>query len=104
MGRERERAARERLALEQKIRTEVARAADTLARRQAVLAEDSSSAGDDLMAIAEVAYREGEIGILELLDAARSAARARSRSIDVQFDVRLAELALESAVGGVLWP
>ena len=31
------------------------------------------------MAIAEVAYREGEIGILELLDAARTAARAESR-------------------------
>ena len=56
------------------------------------------------MQIAEVAYREGEIGILELLDAVRTSSRARMRSIDIRFDARLAQIALERAVGDVLWP
>jgi outer membrane protein TolC len=54
--------------------------------------------------IAVVAYREGEVGILELLDAARTASRAQTRSIDLRLDVRLAQIALERAVGGTLWP
>ena len=51
-----------------------------------------------------VAYREGEVGILELLDAARTAARAKSRGIEARLEARLAEIALEYAVGEVLWP
>jgi cobalt-zinc-cadmium efflux system outer membrane protein len=101
---ERDRLAATRAALEQQIRTEIVRATSALTLRQAVLAESTVSAADDLMPIADVAYREGEIGILELLDAARTASRARSRTIDIQLDMRLAEIALERAVGDVLWP
>jgi outer membrane protein TolC len=54
--------------------------------------------------IAEVAYREGEAGILELLDAVRTAARASNRSLDLRLDARLAQIALERAVGDRLWP
>jgi outer membrane protein TolC len=54
--------------------------------------------------IAEVAYREGEVGILELLDAVRTASRARVRSIELRLDARLAQIAVERAVGDTLWP
>jgi cobalt-zinc-cadmium efflux system outer membrane protein len=93
-----------RTALQQQTRAEIARAASALVRRQAVMAETTVPAADDLMSIADVAYREGEIGILELLDAARTASRARSRTIDMQLDMRLAQIALERAVGDILWP
>ena len=56
------------------------------------------------MQIAVVAYREGEVGILELLDAARTASRARVRTIDMRLEARLAQIALERAVGDILWP
>jgi outer membrane protein TolC len=39
-----------------------------------------------------------------LLDAVRTAARARNRIIDVRLDTRLAQIALERAVGDTLWP
>ena len=54
--------------------------------------------------MADVAYREGDINIVALLDALRAAARSRTRDIDVQLEARLAQVALERAVGGVLWP
>jgi outer membrane protein TolC len=75
-----------------------------LALRQAAVSDDAEAAGDELTQIAEVAYREGEVGILELLDAVRSASRARMRSIELKLDARLAQIALERAVGDVLWP
>jgi outer membrane protein TolC len=56
------------------------------------------------MRIAEIAYREGEVGILELLDAVRTTARARIRSMDIRLSVREAQIALERAVGDILWP
>lgn len=95
----------ERTALEQQVRAEVTRAAEALALRQQALA----GAGDDavaaeLVTTAEVAYREGEIGIVALLDAVRTASRARMRDLDRRLDVRLAEIALERAVGERLWP
>jgi cobalt-zinc-cadmium efflux system outer membrane protein len=101
---ERIRVEAERASIEHQIRAEVTRASESLALRQAALADDAEGAGDDLMRIAEVAYREGEMGILELLDAVRASARARMRTIELQRDVRLAEIALERAMGGVLWP
>jgi cobalt-zinc-cadmium efflux system outer membrane protein len=101
---ERARVEAERGVIEHQIRTEIARASETLALRQAAVSADSEGAGDELTQIAEVAYREGEIGILELLDAVRTASRARIRSIEVRRDERLAQIALERAVGDVLWP
>jgi outer membrane protein TolC len=53
---------------------------------------------------AEVAYREGEIGVAALLDAVRTASRARLRDLERRLDLRLAEIALERAVGEGLWP
>lgn len=101
---ERARVDAERAAIELQIRAEIVRAHDTLALRQAALSEEPRDAGEELKTIAEVAYREGEVGILELLDAVRTAARARTRNIDLRLEARLAQVALERAVGEVLWP
>jgi cobalt-zinc-cadmium efflux system outer membrane protein len=94
----------ERASLERQIRGEIVRASEALALRQAAELADQDPGGAELMQIAEVAYREGEVGILELLDAVRTASRARMRSIDLRLDVRLAQIAVERAVGDILWP
>lgn len=101
---ERARVESERAAVEHRIRAEIARASEALALRQAAVSQDQEAAGDELMRIADVAYREGEVGILDLLDAVRTASRARTRSIDIRLDARLAQIAVERAVGDVLWP
>jgi cobalt-zinc-cadmium efflux system outer membrane protein len=101
---ERARVEADRTAVERRIRAEVARASDALALRQAAVADDAEGAGDELTDIAVVAYREGEMGILDLLDAVRTASRARTRTIELRLDARLAQIALERAVGDVLWP
>jgi outer membrane protein, heavy metal efflux system len=101
---ERARADAEYVSVEQQIRMEILRASEALALHQAAVAADEEGSADELTRIAEVAYREGDVGILELLDAARTVSRARIRSIDVRLDARLAQIALERAVGDVLWP
>jgi cobalt-zinc-cadmium efflux system outer membrane protein len=101
---ERVRVDAERAAVEEQVRAEVTRASEVVALRRKAVSEEVEGAGDDLMRIAQIAYREGEVGVLELIDAVRTAARARFRSIEVRLEVRLAEIALERAVGGVLWP
>jgi cobalt-zinc-cadmium efflux system outer membrane protein len=101
---ERTRVHAERAAIEDRIRSEVTGAAEVLTVRQDALAREQAGAAAELAQIAEVAYREGEIGILEWLDAVRTAARARNRSIDLRLDARLAQIALERAVGETLWP
>ncbi len=95
----------ERTAIEQQVRAEVTRAAEALAlRRQAMAEAGDDAAAAELVTTAEVAYREGELGIVALLDAVRTASRARMRDLDRRLDVRLAEIALERAVGERLWP
>jgi cobalt-zinc-cadmium efflux system outer membrane protein len=98
------RVAAEREAIERRIHSEIAGAAESLSLRQAALAQEQPDAARELAQIAEVAYREGEVGILELLDAVRTASRARNRAIDVRLDARLAQIALERVVGEPLWP
>jgi outer membrane protein, heavy metal efflux system len=94
----------ERTSIEYRIRSEITGASEVLAVRQAALAQEQPGTAEELVQIAVVAYREGEVGILELLDAARTASRTRIRSIDLRLDVRLAQIALERAVGETLWP
>lgn len=101
---ERGRVESERVFIEQQIRADIARASEALSVRQSAVSQDQEAAADELTQIAEVAYREGEVGILELLDAVRTAFRARTRSIDIRLEARLAQIALERAVGDVLWP
>lgn len=95
----------ERAALERQVDAEIARAAGALARRERARVDEASEApASELAATAEVAYREGEIGIVELVDAMRTASRARMREVDLALELRLAQIALERAVGEVLWP
>jgi cobalt-zinc-cadmium efflux system outer membrane protein len=95
----------ERTVIEQQVRAEVVRAAEALALRQQAIADTGDDAvAAELVTTAEVAYREGEIGIVVLLDAVRTASRARMRDLERRLDVRLAEIALERAVGEGLWP
>lgn len=102
---ERLRVEAERMFIEDRIRSEITGASEVLTLRQAALSQDQQQgAAEELLQIAVVAYREGEVGILELLDAARTASRARTRNIDLRLDARLAQIALERAVGDTLWP
>ena len=101
---ERARVEAERASIEDRIRSEIAGASEVLSMRQAALSQEQHGAAEELLRIAEVAYREGEVGILELLDAVRTASRARVRNIDLRLDARLAQIALERAVGDTLWP
>jgi cobalt-zinc-cadmium efflux system outer membrane protein len=102
----------ERASQVQDIRAEVSRAAEALRLRQRALLDgqsrpqpgDSGQPAAELTRIAEVAYREGEVGILELLDAQRTASRARFRAVDMRLDARRAQVALERAIGEALWP
>ena len=94
----------ERRFIEDRIRSEITGASEVLTLRQAALSQEQQGSAEELVQIAVVAYREGEVGILELLDAARTASRARTRSIDLRLDARLAQIALERAVGDTLWP
>jgi outer membrane protein, heavy metal efflux system len=101
---ERARIDAERASIEYRIRSEITGASAALSMRQVAISQDQQGAAKELVQIAEVAYREGEVGILELLDAVRTASRARIRSIDLRLDARLAQIALERAVGDTLWP
>jgi cobalt-zinc-cadmium efflux system outer membrane protein len=103
---ERTRVELERIAIEAAIRGQVSRAFDTVAvrRRSTSIVSAAVSSADELITIADVAYREGEIGILQLVDAYRTAARARERAIEANLNLALSEIALERAVGVSLWP
>jgi cobalt-zinc-cadmium efflux system outer membrane protein len=102
---ERDRTEAERALTEQTIRAQVAAAHAVLALRQeAIRAADAASPAAELTRIAEISYTEGEAGILELLDAHRTAARARIRAIDMRLAARLTQISLERVVGDVLWP
>jgi outer membrane protein, heavy metal efflux system len=94
----------ERASIEYRIRSEIVGASEVLSIRQSALSQEQPGAAEELAQIAEVAYREGEVGILELLDAVRTASRARVRSIELRLEARLAQIALERAVGDTLWP
>lgn len=102
---EQERMEAERLFVMQSIRAQLTAAADVMVLRQnAVKAADAGASADELARIAEVAYTEGEVGILELLDAHRTAVRARIRAIDTRLAARMAQIAVERAVGDTIWP
>jgi cobalt-zinc-cadmium efflux system outer membrane protein len=102
---ERDRTEAERALRMQGIRAEVAAASEVLALRQeAIRAADAVSPAEELTRIAEISYTEGEAGILELLDAHRTAARARIRVIDMRLAARLTQIALERVVGETVWP
>ena len=88
--------------LERQIHAEIQGAHDVLAIRSEALAayqKELASAGVELSTITQVAYQEGEIGILELLDSLRVSRAARLRTIDLKAAVREAWIDMERAVG-----
>lgn len=96
----------ERAILDSAIRAEITTAAAilTLRRQVSTLARNARASADELVTIADVAYREGEAGILQLLDAYRTRGRAQDRAAAAALELRLGEIALERAVGVTLWP
>ena len=103
---ERARAEFERVSIESDIHAQITRAFEALAirRRNTQAVTAAASSAEELITIADVAYREGEIGILQLVDAYRTTARARERVIEADLNLALSEIALERAVGVSLWP
>src|SRR4029078_1092294 len=77
-------------------------AREVLAIRREALARDQQeleSAGIELTRITRVAYEEGEVGILELLDSLRVNRLPTIRLMDLQAGVREAFFELERVVG-----
>ncbi len=103
---ERSRIEFERVVVDAAIRAEVTTAAAivSLRRQVATMTRDARASADDLVTMADVAYREGEAGILQLLDAYRTMGRAQERAAIAALELRLGEIALERAVGVTLWP
>ena len=73
-------------------------------RREALTSyqRELESAGMELTRITRVAYEEGEVGILELLDSLRVNRTASLRLLDLQTGVREAFIELERVVGAEL--
>jgi len=59
---------------------------------------------DDLLRIARVGYQEGELGILELLDAYRVQRQTRLRRLELQAAVKEAEIELSRVTGAEVTP
>ncbi len=73
--------------------------AEVVARREAETAYTTPGNAEDLVTIARAAYEGGEMRILELLDAYRTALEVRLKTIDLHAAARKAEAALGRAVG-----
>lgn len=103
---ERARVEFDRVVMAAGIRAEITTAAAILSLRRQVAAgaHGALASADDLVTMADVAYREGEVGILQLLDAYRTRGRAQERDAAAALELRLSEIALERAVGVTLWP
>ncbi|MCP3978496.1 MAG: TolC family protein [bacterium] len=90
------------LRLEREIRADVlaALAREQVSRRAAErLGHEVESRAAELRNIAELAYDEGEAGILELLDAYRSSLTTELRVVDVAYAARRAALDRDRAIG-----
>ena len=73
--------------------------AEAVARREAEESYATAGAPEELVSIARAAYQEGEMKILELLDAYRTALAFRLRMIELRVEARRAEAALALATG-----
>lgn len=69
------------------------------ARTRDQYARELADTGPELIRIATVAYQEGEIGILQLLDAYRSQRLAQLRMLEIHAAVKEARIELERVVG-----
>ena len=103
-GSGRARAARGRLALEEAAAAGEVRALHAEAVELAATAhrfrEDATQASRRLLATADAAYRGGELGILELVDAYRGALDTELQALDLSFAARRARIDLDFASAG----
>lgn len=93
--------------IEQQISAQIEGAYQALVIRQRALenyAKEVSSSGIELPRIARTAYQEGELGILELLDAYRVNRQSELRLIELKFTVRRAQIELERVIGEEVQP
>ena len=93
--------------LENRILAGVRAAHDSLRLRREIAADYQARSGrraEELREIAEIAYHEGELGILELLDSYRVAQRAKLRLLDLQVTAKLAEVEFDRTVAKELLP
>jgi cobalt-zinc-cadmium efflux system outer membrane protein len=99
---EQERAAARLEVLAQRIRAAIEGAVEALRVRLRARDEyraDLAETGTELVRIATVAYQEGEIGILHLLDAYRVQRQTQLRLLAIQTAVKDAQIELERVVG-----
>lgn len=82
--------------IEAEVRAAHARARVGVARVHAY-DEEALTRSRDLVRIASLAYEEGEVGILELLDAHRTRLNAELRLLDLRMEARLAAIELDFA-------
>ncbi len=75
-----------------------ARLESALSQRE--LMEGGVSEADELLSSARVAYAEGEVGVVEFVDAADAFLEARILDADVSRGVWMARFELEHAIGG----
>lgn len=97
----------ERDALRQHIETKVtaAHAAARIRRRTAdTYVRELGEKGVELARIAQIAYREGEQGILELLDAQRVSLLSQLRALELSASAKQAEIELDRAAGEEVLP
>jgi cobalt-zinc-cadmium efflux system outer membrane protein len=93
--------------LEREIRADVQAA---LARERAAREAAERHGGEierraeELRRIAELAYEEGEAGILELLDAHRASLATELRALAVRYEVKRAEIERDRAIGAEVRP
>jgi outer membrane protein, heavy metal efflux system len=104
---EQDRAAARQSALERRIRAEVTGAAEALRLRKAAIAQYGSevnSLGAELSRITRLAYQEGEVGILELLDSYRVTRQSLLRLLELEALAKEAQIELDRAVGEEVLP
>jgi cobalt-zinc-cadmium efflux system outer membrane protein len=73
--------------------------AEAIARREAAGAYAAAGDPEELVGIARAAYEAGEMRILELLDAYRTALAVHLRTIDLRAEARRAEIELNRVLG-----
>ena len=96
-----------RRVLESRILAEVRAAHGSLRLRRKIAEDYESKSGrraEELREIAEIAYQEDELGILELLDSYRVAQRAKLRLLELQAVAKQAEIEFDRTVAKELLP
>ena len=99
---EQERASARLEVIARQIRGAVEGTVQALEMRQRVRDEyrrQLAETGPELIRIATVAYQEGEVGILQLLDALRTQHQAQLRLVEIQAAVKEAQIELERVIG-----